>query len=187
MSSATPQADDSRDEELLCLRVRCFDGTFYVGVTNDVDRRFWEHQHEVHPNAYTHGRGPLFLEHVSEFDQILDAIAFEKKFKGWSHRKKRAFIEANYEAMRRWSRGPNRKRNGQDQSPCHPERSAKRRVEGPPTGYTPSMDMQVTLILAEMPRPDPGGIPPQPPQPAPGEPGLPENPIIDPPSPTQPT
>jgi hypothetical protein len=48
------------------------------------------------------------------------------------------------------------------------------------------MDMHVTLILAEMPRPDPGGIP-QPPQPAPGEPGLPENPIIDPPSPNQPT
>ena len=55
------------------------------------------------------------------------------------------------------------------------------------SGYTPAMDTHVTLILAEMPRPDPGGIPPQPPQPAPGEPGLPENPIIDPPSPTQPT
>jgi len=155
--------------------IRCFDGTFYVGVTNDVDRRFWEHQHEVHPNAYTHGRGPLILEHISEFDQILDAIAFEKKFKGWSHRKKRAFIEADYEAMRRYGRPP-----------CHPERSAQRGVEGPPPGYTPLMDTQVTLILAEMPRPDPGGQPPQPPQPAPGEPGLPENPIIDPPSPERP-
>ena len=55
------------------------------------------------------------------------------------------------------------------------------------SGYIPAMDTHVTLILAEMPRPDPGGIPPQPPQPAPGEPGLPENPIIDPPSPTEPT
>jgi len=88
--------------------IRCFDGTFYIGVTNDVDRRFWEHQNEIHPDAYTHGRGPLILEHISEFAWIDEAIAFEKKFKGWSHRKKRAFIEANYEAMRRYSRGPDR-------------------------------------------------------------------------------
>jgi len=164
----------------------CFDGTFYVGVTNDVDRRFWEHQHGTNPNAYTHSRGPLILEHVSEFTQIDEAIAFEKKFKGWSHRKKRAFIEADYDAMRRYGRGPDRGRR-----PGHPlipsVGSEATRVEGPLTGYTSAMDTHVTLILAEMPRPDPGGIPPQPPQPAPGEPGLPENPIIDPPSPTEPT
>ncbi|MDQ2992997.1 MAG: hypothetical protein M3R30_09305 [Candidatus Eremiobacteraeota bacterium] len=49
------------------------------------------------------------------------------------------------------------------------------------------MNENVTLIVMEMPRPDPGGLPIQPPQPAPGEPGLPENPIIDPPSPNTPT
>jgi len=96
--------------------IRCFDGTFYIGVTNDVDRRFWEHQHESDPSAYTHNRGPLILEHVSEFDWIHEAIAFEKKLKAWSHRKKRAFIEADYNALRRYSRG-------KDRSPCHPERS----------------------------------------------------------------
>ncbi len=90
--------------------IRCFDGTFYVGMTNNVDRRFWEHQHETVPTAYTHGRGPLLLVHVSEFYWVNDAIAFEKKFKGWSHRKKRAFIDGDYDAMRRYGRGKDRKR-----------------------------------------------------------------------------
>jgi putative endonuclease len=90
--------------------IRCFDGSFYVGVTNDIDRRFHEHQSELLPRAYTHGRGPLKLVHVSEFTWIHDAINFEKKLKSWSHRKKRAFIDNDFKALKQYSRGPNRKR-----------------------------------------------------------------------------
>ncbi len=90
--------------------IRCFDGTFYIGITNDVDRRFFEHRYGANRKAYTYGRGPLLLEHVSEFYDVNEAIAFEKKFKAWSHAKKRAFIEADYAAMTRYSRGKDRKR-----------------------------------------------------------------------------
>jgi predicted GIY-YIG superfamily endonuclease len=48
--------------------LRCFDGTFYVGVTNDVDRRFGERCEGVDPDCYTHDRRPLRLVHASEFE-----------------------------------------------------------------------------------------------------------------------
>ena len=54
--------------------LRCFDGTFYVGVTNDVDRRYYEHCYGDNKDSYTHSRRPL--------------RAFEKKLKSWTHAKK---------------------------------------------------------------------------------------------------
>jgi len=88
--------------------ILCFDGSFYVGITNDVARRFCEHENGLHESAYTHDRRPLKLVFATEFSRPDDAIAFEKKFKGWSHRKKRAFIDGDYDAMRRYGRGKDR-------------------------------------------------------------------------------
>jgi putative endonuclease len=73
--------------------LRCFDGTFYVGVTNDVDRRFGEHSIGTDKESYTYFRRPLRLVYVGEFQRPNEAIAFEKKLKGWTHAKKRAFAE----------------------------------------------------------------------------------------------
>jgi len=73
--------------------LRCIDGTFYTGVTNDVDRRFAEHNDGLHETSYTYTRRPLKLVYVSEFQWVTDAIAFEKEIKRWSHRKKRILAE----------------------------------------------------------------------------------------------
>jgi putative endonuclease len=70
--------------------LRCFDGTFYVGVTNDVERRFAEHCEGGDKWSYTRTRGPLRLVHVSESKGPDEAIAFEKRLKRWNHNKKRA-------------------------------------------------------------------------------------------------
>jgi len=80
--------------------LRCFDGTFYVGVTNDVDRRFYEHCYGDEKDSYTYSRRPLRLEYVGEFEDIQEAIAFEKKLKSWRHAKKRTFAE---KCARGWS------------------------------------------------------------------------------------
>jgi len=90
--------------------LRCVDGTFYVGITNDIERRLGEHRFGIDPECYTFWRRPLVLVHVSEFAWIDQAIAFEKKAKAWSHRKKRAFVEGKWEEMRRFSRGRDRSR-----------------------------------------------------------------------------
>jgi putative endonuclease len=90
--------------------LRCFDGTFYTGVTNDIDRRFGEHCAGLDPACYTFQRRPLKLVHVSEFAWIDQALAFEKKLKAWSHRKKRAFVENDFASIKRYARGRDRKR-----------------------------------------------------------------------------
>ncbi len=61
--------------------LRCFDGTFYTGVTNDVDERYYDHCHGNKKDSYTYSRRPLRLAYVGEFDNIQAAIAFEKKLK----------------------------------------------------------------------------------------------------------
>ena len=84
--------------------LRCFDGTFYVGVTNDVERRLYEHCSGTNEAAYTFTRRPLHLVFASEFTDPIQAIAFEKQLKGWSHRKKRAFAEKDWRSLKKFSR-----------------------------------------------------------------------------------
>lgn len=72
--------------------LRCADGKYYVGVTNDVDRRFAEHQEGLDPGSFTHGRRPVELVLVEWFHDIRQAIEREKQLKGWSRKKKEALI-----------------------------------------------------------------------------------------------
>jgi putative endonuclease len=81
--------------------LRCFDGSFYVGVTNDVMRRFWEHCNSDNPASYTYSRRPLLLVYADEFQRVEDAIAAEKKLKNWTHHKKRAISERDWPLLRR--------------------------------------------------------------------------------------
>jgi putative endonuclease len=88
--------------------LRCFDGTFYVGITNDFERRYFEHCQGIDSECYTYHLRPLQVAYVGEFERIDDAIAFEKQLKSWSHRKKRAFAERAWSSLNRYSRGLNR-------------------------------------------------------------------------------
>jgi putative endonuclease len=83
--------------------IRCIDGTFYTGVTNDIERRYNEHCDGYNPTSYTHTRRPLRLVYASEFQRPDEAIAFEKRLKGWSHKKKRAFADRDWPLLRRFA------------------------------------------------------------------------------------
>ena len=82
----------------------CFDGTFYVGITNDVERRVAEHNLGISQKSYTFTRRPVRLVHSSAFSDVEAAIAWEKHLKGWSHRKKRALAAGDWESVRRFCR-----------------------------------------------------------------------------------
>jgi predicted GIY-YIG superfamily endonuclease len=84
--------------------LRCFDGTFYVGMTSDIEQRVAQHHCGIFATCYTYTRRPLILVHVSDFRSVDQAIAAEKKLKGWSHRKKRAFVESNWSDLKRFAR-----------------------------------------------------------------------------------
>lgn len=82
----------------------CSDGTYYVGVTNDVERRFAEHRDAVDPRAYTSSRLPVELVYVEEFQWVQDAIAWEKQLKKWGRQKKRALVEGNWSKVQELAR-----------------------------------------------------------------------------------
>ena len=77
----------------------CSDDTFYTGVTENVYKRFDEHQDGKHFGSYTFSRRPLQLVYFFQFMNIEQAIVFEKKIKKWSQAKKLALIEGRYEDL----------------------------------------------------------------------------------------
>jgi putative endonuclease len=90
----------------------CADFSFYVGITNDVERRVAEHNAGWDPKCYTHFRRPVVLAHVGWFHDAEDAIRWEKQLKGWSRRKKIALIGDDWAEVSRLARGADRVRGG---------------------------------------------------------------------------
>ncbi len=67
-------------------------GVLYTGVTNELERRVWEHK-EGMIEGFTAKYGVNRLVWSEEFREINDAISTEKRIKGWSRAKKVAMIE----------------------------------------------------------------------------------------------
>jgi putative endonuclease len=85
--------------------LRRIDVTFYTGMTNDITRRYDEHCAGYHQACYTHSRRPLRLVYAGEFDRPDEAIAFEKRLKGWNHKKKRPFADRDWPLLKRLASG----------------------------------------------------------------------------------
>jgi putative endonuclease len=79
--------------------LHCNDGSYYTGVTNNVEKRYYEHQNGLIDNCYTHGRRPLKLVCIENFRDIREAIAREKQIKGWKREKKEALIKRLYKDL----------------------------------------------------------------------------------------
>ncbi len=67
--------------------------TLYTGVTNNLERRVYEHKHKLMP-GFTAKYNITRLVHYEVTNDIRDAIAREKQIKGWLRAKKIALIEA---------------------------------------------------------------------------------------------
>lgn len=79
--------------------LKCSDGTFYTGVTSNLEKRFLEHQTGKHKESYTFPRRPLALVFYCEFTDINIAIEKEKQIKKWSQAKKKALINDEYDLL----------------------------------------------------------------------------------------
>ena len=66
----------------------------YVGVTNNLERRMYEHKHKLIP-GFTKKYNVTILVFFEETSDILAALAREKEIKGWTREKKLALIETN--------------------------------------------------------------------------------------------
>jgi putative endonuclease len=80
--------------------LRCADGSYYTGVTNDLNRRFAQHQNGAIPGSYTHDRRPIVLAWSQRFTNPQTAIRCEKQIKGWSRKKKEALIEKDIRTLK---------------------------------------------------------------------------------------
>ena len=79
--------------------LRCADGAYYVGTTrSELDQRMAEHQSGHYP-GFTSRRRPVTLVYSEYFDRIVDAIAAERRVKGWTRAKKEALMAGNFEAL----------------------------------------------------------------------------------------
>ena len=66
--------------------------TLYIGVTNDIKRRMWEHKTGA-LKGFTSRYRMTNLVHYETFENVNDAIAREKQLKSWLRRKKVALLE----------------------------------------------------------------------------------------------
>jgi putative endonuclease len=66
-------------------------GVLYVGVTSDLERRLYEHQHQL-SDGFTKTYGIKRLIYYEVFDEPLSAIDREKQLKRWRRSKQLALI-----------------------------------------------------------------------------------------------
>jgi predicted GIY-YIG superfamily endonuclease len=84
--------------------LECGDGTLYVSHTDDINRRMRQHS-DGRADAYTATRHPLKLRHVEEFESREQALAMERKLKGWSRAKKFAYMAGDWSAVCKLAKG----------------------------------------------------------------------------------
>lgn len=82
----------------------CSDKSYYIGVTNNVEKRAWEHNQGI-VKGYTYKKRPVKLVYFQEFADINKAIAFEKQLKGWRREKKEALIKGDINTLKKLSKG----------------------------------------------------------------------------------
>ena len=98
----------------------CSDGSYYTGITRrSVEERVSEHAQGLMP-GYTFTRRPVKLVFSEHNERIIDAIAAERRIKGWSRAKKEACMRSDFSSPRvafkegtkggRLSSPPNRRR-----------------------------------------------------------------------------
>jgi putative endonuclease len=69
-------------------------GTLYIGVTNSVQRRVWQHKNKQ-AACFTRRYGVNRLVYFESFRQVENAIRRETEIKGWLRSRKIELIEAN--------------------------------------------------------------------------------------------
>lgn len=79
--------------------LRCADGSYYTGHTDDLDHRIAQHQSGA-LTGYTFERRPVELMWSESFASRAEALACELQIKGWSRRKKEALITGDWQRLK---------------------------------------------------------------------------------------
>ena len=78
--------------------LRCSDSSYYAGHTDNLDSRLWQHQQGI-CCEWTRTRRPIELVWCAEAPTRYEAIAFERRIKGWTRAKKEALIKGDWSQL----------------------------------------------------------------------------------------
>ena len=90
--------------------LRCSDGSYYTGHTDNLEHRIGTHQSGELP-GYTLHRRPLSLAYSQECVTREEALSAELQIKGWSRAKKEAMFRGDWAQVSRLSRGKNKRQS----------------------------------------------------------------------------
>ena len=72
--------------------VKCVDNSFYVGCTNNLEKRLKQHNESKWGAHYTKIRRPIILKYSEEFKTLKEACKREAEIKSWQREKKIALV-----------------------------------------------------------------------------------------------
>lgn len=79
--------------------LKCSDGSYYTGHTDDFEKRMYEHK-QGRIKCYTKDRLPVEIVFVENFESREEALIAERKLKGWTRKKKEALIERGWVGLK---------------------------------------------------------------------------------------
>jgi len=85
--------------------LKCADGRFYTGQTDDLDRRIAEHQTGGFCD-FTSRRQPVTLVWSEYFPTRIEALEAERRIKPWSRAKKEALIRGDWATVSYYAKPP---------------------------------------------------------------------------------
>ncbi len=68
--------------------LECADGTYYIGCTNNIEKRLREHNFRKGGAKYTKTRRPVTIKYHEQFETLLIARRREAELKTWPREKK---------------------------------------------------------------------------------------------------
>lgn len=76
--------------------LKCSDGTYYIGIAKNVEKRLKAHNGLAKGGAkYTSGRRPVALIYKEQYDSKSEALKREHQLKQLTHQEKKGLINAS--------------------------------------------------------------------------------------------
>ena len=85
--------------------LRCADGRYYTGHTDNLEYRFAQHQAGGYCD-FTSRRRPVTLFWLQEFSTRIEALEAERRIKPWSRAKKEALARGDWATLSYFARPP---------------------------------------------------------------------------------
>jgi predicted GIY-YIG superfamily endonuclease len=78
--------------------LHCRGGYLYVGHTDDLERRMDQHERGILP-GFVRAHSPFQIVWSCEFPTRYEALAMERRVKGWGRAKKLALVRGDWESI----------------------------------------------------------------------------------------